>query len=95
MAGEEDGVGEEVVEFGQVGGAAVGQVGVCFGADAAGDCGQFHQFGVGSLLAAEDDYRDRSGQEEVQAFLPGAAATEEAYHDEVGAVELGGKVVRS
>lgn len=87
VAGEQDGVGEEAGELVQVGGTAVGQVGVGLGGDADGDRGGGHQLGVGGLFAGEDDDGASGGEDLVEAVLPGAYATEEAYDDQVDAVE--------
>src|SRR5690606_36303074 len=77
----------------QVGRSAVGEVRVCLGRDADGDGGGGHQLGVRGLRAGEDDDRAAVGEQQVQPFLPGAQATEEAYDDEAGSVEEGGQVV--
>ena len=53
-----------------------------------------HQLGVGGLFTGEDDDRPgRLGEQRVQALLPGADAAEEAYDDEVDAVQQRGQVV--
>ena len=93
VAGEQDGVGEEAGELLQVGGAAVREVGVRLGGDADGHGGGRHQLGVGGLFAGEDDDGPAVGEEQVEPVLPGAQTAEEAYDDQVDAVEQSGEVV--
>ncbi len=92
VAGEQHGVGEEGAQLGQVGGAAVGEVGVRLGGDAGRDGGQLHQLGVGGLFPGQHHHRAGAGQQRVQALLPGAAAAEQADHDELGALQQRGQV---
>lgn len=93
VAGEQHGVGEEGAELGEVGRAAVGQVGVRLGGDAGGDGGQLHQLGVGGLFAGQHDHRAGAGEQGVQALLPGAASAEQADHDQFGALQQGGQLL--
>ena len=86
-AGQQHRVRQEGVQLGQVGRAAVRQVGVRLRAHAAAHGGQLHQLGVGGLLTAEDDDRARSGEQGVEPVLPGAAPAEQPDDDEVGAVQ--------
>jgi hypothetical protein len=94
VAGEQDRVGQEVGQLGQVGRAAVGQVPVGLGGDAGGDAGQRHQGRVGRLLAAEDDQRPRLAAQPVQSLAPGLLAAEQADDDQVGAVQQGRQVLQ-
>jgi hypothetical protein len=87
VPGEQDGVGEEAGQLLQVGGAAVGEIGVGLGGDADRDRGGGHQLGVGGLFTGEDDDRAAVGEQQVEAVLPGPDATEEADDDQAGAVE--------
>lgn len=93
VAGQQHGVGEEGGQLGEVGGAAVREVGVRLGGDAGRDGGQLHQLGVGGLFAGQHDHRAGAGQQRVQALLPGAATAEQADHDEVGALQQRGQVL--
>src|SRR5690606_36211516 len=68
VAGEPHRVGQEAGELFQVGGAAVGEVGVGLGGDADGDGGGGHQLGVGGLFAGEDDDGAAVGEQQVQAL---------------------------
>lgn len=87
LAGEQDGVGQEGVQLGEVRGPALREVGVRLGGDADGDGGVAHQLGVGQLLAAEHDDGCAVRQDRVDAVLPGPHRPEDADDHQVGAVE--------
>ena len=95
VAGEQDGVGEEVVQLGEVLRPALGEVEVRLGGDADGDGRRLHELRVRALLAAEDDDRPRLRRREqgVEARLPRLAPAEQAHDDEVDALEQGLEVL--
>lgn len=93
VAGQQDRVGEEPGQLVQVGRAAVCQVGVGLGGDPDRHGGGGHQLGVGCLFTGEDDNRPAGGEDLVEPLLPGTDTAEEAYDDEVGAVEESREVV--
>ena len=95
VPGEQDRVGQEAVQFGEVARAAVGEVAVRLGAHAAGHRGALHQLGVRCLLAAQHDDGSRSGEQRVQPFLPGATAAEEPDDHEIDALQQGRQVVHA
>ncbi|CAM5741350.1 hypothetical protein SHIRM173S_08738 [Streptomyces hirsutus] len=93
VAGEQDRVGQEAGELLEVGGSAVGEIGVRLRGDADGNRGGGHQLGVGGLFTGEDDDRAAVGEQQVEALLPGAQSAEETYDDQADTLEERGQVV--
>ncbi len=94
MAGEQDGVGQEVVQLCQILCATLGQVVVSLGSNTGGNRRALHEVGVRRVLAAENDYGESGGEDHVQAVFPAATATEDTNDHEVDAVEQGRQVLR-
>ena len=90
---EQDGVGHEAQEVGQVGRPAPGQVGEGLGDDAGGDGGQGGQLGVDGGLAAEGEEGDAGGEaplaQLVEGLLPRRPPLEQADEHGPGPVEVG------
>ena len=84
VAGEQDGVGQEVVQIHEVGHAAGGEIVVGLRGDSGGHRGVRHQIGVGLLLTGADDERLAGRLDRSQPVLPGANAAQDAHDDEVG-----------
>ena len=93
VAGEQDRVGQEPGQLGQVVRAAMGQVLVGLGGDAGRDAGQGHEGGVWGLLATEDDQGPRLVAQLVEALAPGLLAAEEADDNQVDPVQQARQVV--
>ncbi len=87
LAGQRDRVRQEPGELPQVLRAAVRQVRVRLGHDAARHRRQLHELGVRLLLAAEHDRGHPAGQDGVQAVRPGPAPAQDADHDGGGTVD--------
>ena len=87
--GEQDRVGQEAGQLGQVGRAAFPEVGEGLGGHPAGHRGQRHQLGVGGWLAAEHHRGQPAGQHRVQALGPAAPAAEQAKHHTERPVQQG------
>ena len=94
VAGEQDGVGQEVVQLCQILCATLGQVVVRLGSNAGGNRRALHEVGVRRVLAAENDYGESGGEDHVQAVFPAATAAEDTNDHEVDAVEQGRQVLR-
>ena len=87
--GEQDRVGQEAGQLGQVGRAALPEVGEGLGGHPAGHRGQRHQLGVRGRLAAQHHRGQAAGQHRVEALGPAAAAAEQAHHHAERAVQQG------
>ena len=85
--GQQHRVGQEAVQLAEVGRAALGEVAVRLRCGAHRDSRVAHQLGVRRLLAAEHDDGNTRGQHRVEAVAPRARGAEDAYDDEVGAID--------
>ena len=93
VPGHQDGVGQEVVEVGQVAHTTLGQVHVRLDGDTGRHRGMGHQLGVGALLPADHDGRQPGGPDRVDAGLPGPVPAQDADDHQVHAVQQLGQVL--
>jgi hypothetical protein len=93
VTGQQHRVGQEAGQLLQVGGTAVGEVGVRLGRDADRHGGGRHQLRVGCLFAREDDDGAAVGAQLVDPVLPGAYAAEQPYDHQVDALQQRGQLV--
>ena len=91
LAGEQHGVGEEGVQAGEVGWAALGEVAVGLGGQPDGNGGVLHQLGAGLLLAAEHHQGRAALADRGQAGPQVVRGAQQAHHHEVGALDGGGE----
>ena len=94
LSGQQQGVGQESVQLSEVRRAALREIEVRFGSGPDRNGRMAHEFGIGSLLATEDQHGHTGGEDGVEAVLPRAGRAEDSHHDEVGAVDHRRKIAR-